>query len=89
MKQTKKGRLWPNASRNIACRNALPGSWTIRVKRQLNSTEVIAEAVRDWIKAVGGKSAYIEPGSPWETGYCESFNWGMRPSHTCFACAAG
>nr|WP_319947754.1 IS3 family transposase [uncultured Shimia sp.] len=75
----------------------------IRVKRKLNSTEVIdaltdlfilrgvpayirsdngpefiAEAVRDWIKAVGAKTAYIEPGSPWENGFCESFNGRMR-----------
>ena len=75
----------------------------IRVKRKLNSTEVIdaltdlfilrgvpayirsdngpefiAEAVRAWIKAVGAKTAYIEPGSPWENGYCESFNGRMR-----------
>jgi len=75
----------------------------IRVKRKLNSTEVIdaltdlfilrgvpadirsdngpefiAEAVRDWIKAVGARTAYIEPGSPWENGYCESFNGRMR-----------
>ncbi len=40
--------------------------------------EFIAEAVRDWIKAVGAKTAYIEPGSPWENGYCESFNGRMR-----------
>lgn len=71
----------------------------IRVKRKLNSAEVIdaltdlfilrgvpayirsdngpefiAQAVRDWIAAVGAKTAYIEPGSPWESGYCESFN---------------
>lgn len=75
----------------------------IRVKRKLNSNEVIdaltdlfilrgvpayirsdngpefvAKAVRDWIKAVGAKTAYIEPGSPWENGYCESFNGRMR-----------
>ena len=71
----------------------------IRVKRKLNSTDVIdaltdlfilrgppayvrsdngpefvAQAVRDWIAAVGAKTAYIEPGSPWENGYVESFN---------------
>ncbi len=40
--------------------------------------EFIAEAVRNWIKAVGAKTAYIEPGSPWENGYCESFNGRMR-----------
>jgi hypothetical protein len=30
--------------------------------------------VRDWIAAVGAKTAFIETGSPWENGYCESFN---------------
>ena len=32
----------------------------------------------NWIKAVGAKTAYIEPGSPWENGYCESFNARFR-----------
>lgn len=75
----------------------------IRVKRKLNSTDVIdvltdlfilrgvpayirsdngpefvAEAVRKWISAVGAKTAYIEPGSPWENGYIESFNARFR-----------
>ena len=40
--------------------------------------EFIAKAVRDWIKAVGAKTACIEPGSPWENGFCESFNGRMR-----------
>jgi transposase InsO family protein len=34
--------------------------------------------VRNWIKAVGAKAAYIKPGSPWENGYCESFNARFR-----------
>ena len=46
--------------------------------RSDNGPEFIAQAVRDWIKAVGAKTAYIEPGSPWENGYCESFNGRMR-----------
>ncbi|WP_122072972.1 IS3 family transposase [Pseudophaeobacter sp. EL27] len=46
--------------------------------RSDNGPEFIAEAVRGWIKAVGAKAAYIEPGSPWENGYCESFNGRMR-----------
>ncbi len=75
----------------------------IRVKRKLNSTDVIdvltdlfilrgvpayirsdngpefvAEAVRKWIRAVGARTAYIEPGSPWENGYIESFNARFR-----------
>ena len=39
-----------------------------------NEPEFIAEAVRQWIKAVGAETANIEPGSAWENGYCESFN---------------
>jgi hypothetical protein len=37
-----------------------------------------AKGVRNWIAAVGAKTAYIEPGSPWENGYCESFNARLR-----------
>ena len=76
---------------------------TIRVKRKLNSIDVIdvltdlfilrgvpayirsdngpefvAQPVRDWITAVGAKTAFIEPGSPWENGYIESFNARFR-----------
>jgi transposase InsO family protein len=75
----------------------------IRVKRRLNSTDVletladlmimrglpafvrsdngpefIAITLRKWIAAVGSQTAYIEPGSPWENGYCESFNSKLR-----------
>lgn len=75
----------------------------IRVKRKLNSTDVletladvmicrgapeyirsdngpefIALALRKWIADVGTQTAYIEPGSPWENGYCESFNSKLR-----------
>ena len=46
--------------------------------RSDNGPEFVAQAVRDWIAAVGAKTAYIEPGSPWENGYCESFNGRFR-----------
>ena len=46
--------------------------------RSDNGPEFVAQAVRGWIKAVGAKTAYIEPGSPWEYGYCESFNARFR-----------
>lgn len=42
--------------------------------RSDNGPEFIAQKVKDWIAAVGAKTAYIAPGSPWENGYCESFN---------------
>ena len=38
----------------------------------------MAEPVRNWIDAVGAKTAYIEQGSPWENGYNESFNARFR-----------
>jgi putative transposase len=40
--------------------------------------EFIATTVKDWIAAVGAKTAYIEKSSPWENGYVESFNGKLR-----------
>ena len=45
-----------------------------RYIRSDNGAEFTAEAVRNWIAAVGARTAYITPGSPWENGYIESFN---------------
>ena len=39
-----------------------------------NGPEFAAKAVREWLKRVGVKTLFIEPGSPWENGYVESFN---------------
>jgi putative transposase len=46
--------------------------------RSDNGPEFVAKAVREWITAVGAKTAYIERGSPWENGYIESFNARLR-----------
>jgi transposase InsO family protein len=46
--------------------------------RSDNGPEFIATAVRGWIGGVGAKTAFIEPGSPWENGYVESFNGKRR-----------
>jgi transposase InsO family protein len=46
--------------------------------RSDNGPEFVAEAVQAWITAVGAKTAYITPGSPWENGYVESFNARLR-----------
>ena len=46
--------------------------------RSDNGPEFIARAVQDWIAAVGAKTAYIAPGSPWENGFVESFNARLR-----------
>ena len=46
--------------------------------RSDNGSEFIAKAVQTWIAAVGARTAYIAPGSPWENGYVESFNARFR-----------
>ena len=46
--------------------------------RSDNGPEFIAQNLRDWLAALGAKTAYIMPGSPWENGYCESFNSKLR-----------
>ena len=46
--------------------------------RSDNGPEFVAKAVQEWITAVGAKTAYITPGSPWENGYVESFNARLR-----------
>jgi len=46
--------------------------------RSDNGSEFTAKAVRKWLQQTGVKTLYIEPGSPWENGYVESFNGKMR-----------
>src|SRR3712207_3282491 len=46
--------------------------------RSDNGPEFVAKAVQGWIAAVGAKTAYIAPGSPWENGYVESCNARLR-----------
>jgi len=40
--------------------------------------EFTAKAVREWLSRVNVRTLFIEPGSPWENGYVESFNKKMR-----------
>ena len=46
--------------------------------RSDNGPEFIAKSVRDWLDAIGVETLYVEPGSPWENGYNESFNSKLR-----------
>ena len=46
--------------------------------RSDNGPEFVAKSVRAWISGVGASTAFIEPGSPWENGYVESFNGKLR-----------
>ena len=46
--------------------------------RSDNGPEFTAKAVRRWLSRLGVKTLFIEPGSPWENGYIESFNGKLR-----------
>ena len=46
--------------------------------RSDNGSEFTAQTVRLWLERVEVKTLYIEPGSPWENGYIESFNGKLR-----------
>jgi transposase InsO family protein len=46
--------------------------------RSDNGPEFVAKELRKWLSRVGTGPLYIEPGSPWENGYCESFNGKLR-----------
>ena len=46
--------------------------------RSDNGPEFTAKAVRGWFNRIEVKILYIEPGSPWENGYIESFNGKLR-----------
>ena len=46
--------------------------------RSDNGPEFTAKAVRKWLVDLGVKTLFIEPASPWENGYIESFNGKLR-----------
>ena len=46
--------------------------------RSDNGSEFTAKGVREWLRRLAVKPLFIEPGSPWENGYIESFNGKMR-----------
>jgi transposase InsO family protein len=46
--------------------------------RSDNGPEFTAKAIRSWLNKLGVKTLFIEPSSPWENGYIESFNGKLR-----------
>jgi transposase InsO family protein len=58
---------------DLFCRKGLPD-----YIRSDNGSEFTAKRVREFISNLGTYPAFIEPGSPWENGYIESFNGKMR-----------
>lgn len=49
-----------------------------RYLRSDNGSEFIARCLQGWLNEQGTKPLFIEPGSPWQNGYCESFNGRFR-----------
>ena len=62
--------------------DALSGLFLLRgtpeYLRSDNGSEFTAKRLMSWLRDLGVITLYIEPGSPWENGYCESFNSKMR-----------
>lgn len=46
--------------------------------RSDNGPEFVSKSIQRWLKISGVRTLYIEPGSPWENGYIESFNGKLR-----------
>lgn len=46
-----------------------------------NGPEFISQAIKDWLNKLGVDVLYIEPGSPWQNGLCESFNSKLRDEY--------
>jgi hypothetical protein len=76
--------LWPLFGQQLAdVIEGLEATWAFfggipRYLRSDNGPEFTAKAIRKWLAKLGVKTLFIEPGSPWENGYIESFNGKMR-----------
>jgi transposase InsO family protein len=57
----------------LFCKNGTP-----EYIRSDNGSEFTVHKVRGWLERLGVQTVYIDPGSPWENGYIESFNGKMR-----------
>ena len=58
---------------DLFCTRGVPGHI-----RSDNGPEFIANALRDWLRRSSVETLYVEPGSPWENGYAESFHGRLR-----------
>ena len=72
-------------NRRISSQNVIEELFNLFIFRDIpehirsdNGPEFTARAVRRWLNRLGVKTLFIEPGSPWENGYIESFNGKLR-----------
>ena len=71
-------RRWSSAKVIEALADVMVAKGVPENLRSDNVPEFVARDLRKWLAGTGTKTAYIEPGSPWENGYCESFNSKLR-----------
>ena len=71
-------RRWSTASVISALADVMVMKGVPEHLRSDNGPEFVAKDLRKWLAKTGAKTLYIEPGSPWENGYCESFNSKLR-----------
>ena len=71
-------RSWPSVKVISALADVMVMKGIPEHIRSDNGPEFVAKDLRKWLAATGAKTLYIEPGSPWENGYCESFNSKLR-----------
>jgi transposase InsO family protein len=73
------------ADRHISSQDVIDQLFSLFIFRDIpehirsdNGPEFTAKAVRDWLNRLGVTTLFIEPGSPWENGYVESFIGKLR-----------
>ena len=73
------------AARRLSSEDVLDQLTQLFIQRRLpdyirsdNGSEFTCKTVRKWLDDLGIRTLYIEPGSPWENGYLESFNGKLR-----------
>jgi transposase InsO family protein len=71
-------RRWSSAKVIGALADVMVWKGVPEYMRSDNGPEFVAKDLRRWLADTGAKTLYIEPGSPWENGYCESFNSKLR-----------
>ena len=71
-------RSWPSTKVINALADVMVMKGIPEHLRSDNGPEFVAKDLRKWLAATGAQTAYIEPGSPWENGFCESFNSKLR-----------
>ncbi len=71
--------------RRITCQDVIDQLFNLFILRGIpehirsdNGPEFTAKAIRSWLAKLNVKTLFIEPGSPWENGYIESFNGKLR-----------